>query len=123
MLTVILRRLEFYGYHGVTAEERAVGHRFAVSAEVDVAVPSPLTDEVDETVDYAALGQVLLEALAGEPCRTVEAAASRAARAVLARFPRAVEIRLELTKRLPPVPLTVEETGVRLTLRRSGPGL
>src|SRR5439155_14168054 len=57
---ILLRSIEFYGYHGVAEAERLIGHRFSA----DVALTTDLEragaiDDLDATVDY------------GEVCRCV----------------------------------------------------
>lgn len=115
---VFVRGLEVYAYHGVSASEREVGHRFCVELEVMVEGDAVHTDRVADTVDYGALTELVRRAIEQGPYSTVERCAQLIAEAILARFPRSTAVTVSISKKMPPIPAIVEETGVRLTLRR-----
>ena len=89
---ILLRSIEFYGYHGVTEDERRIGHRFSldVTLELDLApADCVFVDDLPPNVKgAAAVGMVgvrhvtpaetvaELEALFGVPLRPQEPAAT-----------------------------------------------
>src|SRR5690349_3843039 len=72
MYTVFIRGLEFYGYHGVPAEERFIGHRYRVDLELRVEGTADESDHVSETVDYGAVATFATQVGTNEKAHTVE---------------------------------------------------
>ncbi len=121
MLTVFVRGLEFYGFHGVPDAEQAVGHRYVADVSVTLEAPAAESDDIKQTVDYGALAGILLKLSHERRFRTLEAFAATYAQIVLEALPPVQEVEVELAKRLPPVPVVAEAAGVRLALRREPP--
>ena len=105
--------LRVRGHHGVLAAERRDGQTFVV--DVALTVPSPSTDDLADTVDYAVLSERLAAVVAGEPVDLIETLAARLADVCLD-DPR-VE-RAEVTVHKPEVPLAVAVDEVSVTLVR-----
>jgi len=118
MVTLFVTGLEFYAHHGVPAEERVIGHRYIVDLELDVKSSAEKSDEVEDTVDYAAAAEVVLEVSANNRFKTIERLAYVVAETLLSRFSRVERVNIRLAKRLPPAPVIVEELGVELELTR-----
>jgi 7,8-dihydroneopterin aldolase/epimerase/oxygenase len=108
---VFIRDLEFYAYHGVSAEERAVGHRYLVSCWVQVSGSADSSDDVAETVDYGALAGVLRGVILGSPCLTVERVGALCCEAVLEGFALAASVKVSVSKLSPPMPFIAKEAG------------
>lgn len=118
MVTVLVRELEFYAYHGFTDEEQAIGHRYLLSLEVLVATKATESDTLSDTVDYGDLAKVALAAATEPKARLVELVAHRVATAVLEAFPEIAEVEVELVKLLPPMPFVAQSAGVRIVKSR-----
>lgn len=118
MVTLFVTGLEFYSHHGVSAAERLVGHRYTVDLDVDIESSAEFTDDVMDTVDYAAIAQLVLEVAGSTQFNTVERLAYVIAEKLLERFTRIERVNLRLSKRLPPAPVIAEELGVELELGR-----
>ncbi|MBE3588465.1 MAG: dihydroneopterin aldolase [Thermoanaerobacteraceae bacterium] len=115
---IILKDMEFYGYHGVLPEEQRLGQPFVVDVELflDLA-PAGRADDPERTVDYARVFRVVEEVVAGPPCRLIEAVAERVAAAVLKEFPVA-EVLVRVKKPAAPVPGHFEYMAVEVRRRR-----
>ena len=118
MVTLFVTGLEFYAYHGVPSEERAIGHRYIVDLEMDVKSSAELTDDVADTVDYADAARIVLKASGSQQFKTVERLAHVMGEALLAEFSRIQRVSIRLAKRLPPAPFIAEELGVELEMSR-----
>nr|WP_294694962.1 dihydroneopterin aldolase [uncultured Friedmanniella sp.] len=114
---VALRGLTGFGHHGVFDFERAEGQRFVVDVvcALDLA-PAAETDDLERTVDYAALAADVVADIEGEPLNLIEALADRVARTCLRRP--AVES-VEVTVHKPDAPMPVTVADVTVTLTRS----
>jgi 7,8-dihydroneopterin aldolase/epimerase/oxygenase len=76
-MKIFVERLEFVGAHGVYDEERAEGRRFVVDLWAEVSgLDGGVTDELEHTLDYRALAEVVLSVGRGPSCALVERMAS-----------------------------------------------
>lgn len=105
--------LSVRGFHGVLESERRDGQTFVV--DVALHVGAVASDDLADTVDYAALSSRLAAVVAGEPVDLVETLAARLADVCLS-DPR-VDL-AEVTVHKPEVPLSVSVTEVSVTLVR-----
>jgi 7,8-dihydroneopterin aldolase/epimerase/oxygenase len=113
---ITLRGLECFGRHGVFAAERELGQRFVVDLTVELArCPGAESDDLGDTVDYAALADAVAEIVAGPPVRLLERLAAMIAERAL-REPLASAV--EVTVRKPHVALPYPLTDASVTLRR-----
>jgi len=119
MVTVFIRALEFYGFHGVSSEERSVGHRYTADIELKVDTSACFTDNVEDTVDYARAAACVLEVSEKNSCKTLERLVQITAQVLLDEFPAITEVKLGIAKRLPPAPVIAEAMGVTIILTRS----
>lgn len=119
-LTVSVRGLEVFGRHGVLDAERALGQRFVVDVDIDLAhARAAASDDLRDTVDYAALSDAIAGIVAGEPVALLEHLAALIADRVLAE-PHAAAARV--TVRKPHVALAHTVTETAATLYRVRPG-
>lgn len=119
MYEVFVENLEFYGYHGVSAEERKVGHRYQVSVSLMVDGLAPDSDDVADTVDYATIAQTVVVVSSSTQFRTVERLAKAIGQAVLAHFSLAHSVRVRVAKRLPPAEMMADSAGVEMVVSRA----
>jgi len=100
---IILEGMQFYGFHGVNAEERSLGQSYVVdlTVEMDLGVPGR-SDCLEDTVSYTHLFRAVQKVLEGESKNLLEATAEAVARRILEEFPvDAVQVRVK--KPRPPI--------------------
>ena len=115
---LIIRNLELYASIGVTAAEREVGQRLLVNVEASYELQEAgRSDDLAHTVSYAELARTVVEVAATE-YQLLEALAEALAAVILERVP-VSEVRLQLLKRPPPLPIIMEAAGVEIVRRRS----
>lgn len=101
---IILQGMEFHGYHGVLPEERALGQPFIVDLELELDLrPAGESDDLELTVNYARVFELVGSVVRGKPHRLIEAVAEDIASAVLERFPVAAST-VRVKKPQAPVP-------------------
>jgi dihydroneopterin aldolase len=77
---IAVRGIRAFGYHGVLPEERAQGQLFVVDAVLTVDTRSAAaSDDLEQTVDYAALAQRVVALVEGDPVNLIETLAQRIA--------------------------------------------
>ena len=114
---VRLRGLEAFGRHGVHAAERELGQRFVVDLDLELAdARAAATDDLADTVDYAALADAVVALVGGPPVALLERLAGLIADRALAE-PGVAAVEVTVRKPHVALPHTVAETAV--TLRRT----
>jgi dihydroneopterin aldolase len=102
--SLVLRGLVFYGYHGVLAEEQKLGQRFQVDLRLWMDLQAAArSDDLADTVSYAAVFDQVRAVLEGPPSRLLEHVAGRVGAALLAADPRIARVRVRLLKLDPPI--------------------
>jgi dihydroneopterin aldolase len=115
---IFLHDVRFYGPHGVTKAEQAVGAWFSVDAEmaVDLA-PAALSDDLRATVDYGGVARRIVEIGTGPSVNLIERLAVTIADAILRDFG-VDEVRVRVRKLTPAMEGVLGTPGVELTRRR-----
>ena len=117
---IVLSGMVFYGYHGVSPEERTLGQRFIVDLEVEADTrKAGASDDISDAINYAAVYQAVKEVVEGPPKRLLEAVAEEVAQRVLSGFD-GTAVRVRVTKPSPPIPGAVMDgASVEVYRRRS----
>lgn len=111
-----LNEMEFYGYHGVFAEETKLGQRFRLTLSLAVDLKQAgETDELEQTVHYGEVYGLCKDIVEGEPKKLLEAVAERLASKVMEDFPLVKGVRVLLVKPDPPIPGYYKSVAVELT--------
>jgi dihydroneopterin aldolase len=112
---ILVRGIEFHGYHGVSDAEREIGHRYEVELEIEADLrEAGRTDDLALTIDYGEAVALVLGIGEGPPVRLMETLAHRIAEALLERFANARGVRVAVFKRLPPVSTVASAAGVEI---------
>jgi dihydroneopterin aldolase len=116
---ITLRGVEATGRHGVLPEERTHGQRFVVDATLSIDTrAAAASDDLADTVDYAALARALVAAVEGEPVDLIETLAQRLADVCLA-DPRVTEVELTVRKPDAPIPVRFQDVAVTIVRRQA----
>jgi dihydroneopterin aldolase len=114
---VSLRGLKVWGYHGVFDHERADGQDFLVDVVLCCDTRAAAhSDELADTVNYAAVAQAVTSIVGGEPVNLIETLAGRIADACLA-DPRVESVEVSVHKPHAPIPLPFDD--VVVSIRRT----
>lgn len=112
-----VRGLRALGVHGALPEEQTRAQPFEIDLDVRLDLSRPgATDDLDDTVDYAALCDATLRVVATERYRLMEALAARIA-SVVGTDDRVTEVRVVVSKLRPPVAVDLASAGVEITRR------
>lgn len=112
-----VNEMEFWGYHGVFAEETKLGQRFRVTLSLAVDLQAAgQTDDLDKTVNYAEAFFICQKIVEGEPVKLVETVAERIAADVLETFKGLVTgCKVVVIKPDPPIPGHYRSVAVEIT--------
>jgi len=115
-VTIQLRQVSVHTNHGVSEAEREVGQRMVFDIDlVPLECPATGTDELDGTIDYGAVTELLVATATEVSYLTLERLSMVIAERLLDGFP-AESVRLRAHKVEPPVPFTMESGGIELFL-------
>jgi len=110
-----LNGMSFYAYHGVSPAERETGRRFEVDCELEVDLAEPgRSDALGDTIDYAAVYEVVRETVEGQAYSLLEGLAGELARRLLDRFP-VYGVSLRVRKMDPPIAGHIRNIEVEMT--------
>lgn len=108
-MKILINSLRVRAFHGVMAQERAVGQEFEISAVLTVDYTG--LDRIDATVNYAEVCDLLVEEMR-QPSDLLEHCAGCLCAALKRRFPAIRAGELTLLKLAPPIPHPLESAGV-----------
>jgi len=112
---LIIERLEFQGYCGVTEAEREAPQPMAVDLELSLDMaPAAATDDLVRTVDYLRVTERVLAIAQTQRFHLLETVAERMAQAILSEFA-VTEVALWVRKLKPQVKGVRESTGAKIT--------
>ncbi len=101
---IILKNMAFYAYHGVLAEEKVLGQKFYLDAELSLDLRAAgRSDDVEQTVSYAAVYRVIDGIVTGERFDLIEGLGHRICGEILASFDKVAAVRLTVRKPGAPV--------------------
>jgi dihydroneopterin aldolase len=109
---IVLEGMQFYGFHGVNAEEKSLGQPYVVdlAVEMDLSIPGK-SDRLEDTVSYTHLYRSVQKVMEGESRNLLESAAETVAIRILDEFPvKAVQVRVK--KPRPPIKGSFVENAV-----------
>jgi 7,8-dihydroneopterin aldolase/epimerase/oxygenase len=100
---IILKDMQFYGFHGVNAEEQALGQPYLVdlSVELDLSRPGH-TDQLTDTISYTQLYRSVKEVVEGQSRNLLEALAQSIATRILDQHPVSA-VQVTVKKPRPPI--------------------
>ena len=116
---ICLLGMEFYAYHGVMEEERRLGQSFVVDCVLSLDLSrAAVSDDLAETVDYAAVYETIRRVAEGGPFSLIERLASAINAEILSRFPTILSAETTVHKPGAPIPGVFRDVSVTVTAQR-----
>ena len=113
---IILENMQFYGYHGVLAEEKRLGQRFTVSLVVYTDIRAAAqNDDLAKAINYAECYAAVKKIMEGKPVKLLETLAESIAADILSLGALAVQVTV---KKLHP-PISGQLDFAAVTIERS----
>ncbi|HEY4600530.1 MAG TPA: dihydroneopterin aldolase [Cerasibacillus sp.] len=116
---IILKTMQFYGYHGLFPEENKLGQRFLV----DVILYADLKeagemDDMNASIHYGHVFERVKTIVEGEARNLIEAVAESIAQDLLVTFPRLQACMIKVIKPDPPIPGHYDSVAVEIYRER-----
>lgn len=114
---ISLKGIWGFGYHGVFDHEAKNGQDFFVDLDISLNLSqASRTDDLADTIDYAALTDLVVEEITGERVQLIERLAGRIADRIMAKYS---EIdRIGVTVHKPKAPVSSEVADISVTITR-----
>lgn len=117
---MILNNLAFYGYHGVLEEEKQLGQKFFIDAELKADLQSAgESDDVQQAVNYAEVYELIETICEKENYNLIEALAENIAQEILQQFELVEQVTIKIKKPEAPVEGIFDYMGVEITRKRN----
>ena len=112
-----LKGIEAFGYHGALPEERRDGQVFYadILAELDLESASN-SDDLNDTVDYGAIVDLVTEDIESDPCQLIEHLGGRIADRILFEFHKINRVAVTIHK--PSAPVNGNVLDIAVTIER-----
>jgi len=117
-MIIHIRGLEVRGHHGVLPEERVLGQPFVIDLAMDVpGTAACTTDDLTDTINYAAVVDDVTAVVAGTPVALIERLARLIAECVLA-YDLVQAVTVTVSKPQAPVSQPLDDVAVTLRVER-----
>ncbi|MDU5144745.1 MAG: dihydroneopterin aldolase [Paenibacillus dendritiformis] len=114
-----LHRMEFFGKHGVFAEERALGQRWVVDLDLQIDLQKAgQSDKLEDSINYAEVFYSVKSIVEEQSYLLVEALAERIAETLLEGYPAIHEAHVRVTKPHPPFDIHFQGVTIDITRAR-----
>lgn len=112
MTFIELKQMTFHAFHGVGEQERRVGNTYRIDLRLGLDIRrAALSDDLADTVNYAAVYAVLRDEMARPSC-LIESVAARIVRRLRLDFPAIETLEIRLAKQNPPFGGDIREVAV-----------
>jgi dihydroneopterin aldolase len=119
---IVLHNMAFYGYHGLSGEERELGGRLSVDVELHRDLTDAARhDDIAHTVDYRRVYQVVERVVVENRFKLLESLAEAVAEKLLLQLPVEVAV-VRVRKTSPPLHGHLDWVGVEVRREREGTG-
>ena len=119
-VTIEINGLSLYTHHGVSEAEREVGQRLVIDVRLDLGESdATATDAIEDTVDYAAVCQLIALVAQQRSHKTLERLCSTIANRLLADY-ELEGVWVKASKPEPPIALSVDEVSVEVWREADG---
>lgn len=117
---ILIKDLEFYGYHGVYPEEQVVGTTFRVdlTLDLDAQLPGFQTDKLEDTLNYELIIERVLCVGTTHKYKLVERLAQVMADDILQAFPEVLRVDVTVYKSVKGLTPEPQWMGIRRVLAR-----
>ncbi|AOZ92788.1 dihydroneopterin aldolase [Paenibacillus crassostreae] len=112
---MVMHRMEYYGYHGVFAEERKLGQRYYIDLELEMDLrEAGEQDDLSKTVNYAEIHELVKDIVENKSFKLIEALGEVIASSLLDTYTSIYALTVKVTKPHPPFDIHFQGVTVEL---------
>jgi dihydroneopterin aldolase len=114
---ISLNGIKGFGYHGVFEDEAKNGQEFIVDLDIECDLTrASSSDDLQDTVDYGKLADVVVEEITGARVQLIERLAGRIADRIKGEHPTIIQISVTVHK--PKAPVSADVADISVTIIR-----
>lgn len=114
--SILLNKMEFYAFHGVSPEEQKIGRTFYVDVSIDYDFEeAAIEGDLEKTVDYARVYSLVAAEMKVTE-RLMETLSRRIAWKIKGDYPKATKLTVSIAKSAPIVGGKIDSTDVQYTI-------
>lgn len=118
-VTIHIEGLEVYARHGLLPAEKEAAQLFRFDLELRLdSCPACVSDNIEDTVDYAAVSEEVVEVATTASYELLERLAARVAGAVMEKHPAVAAMRVRVEKAAPPLDHKTSAVAVTVAVER-----
>ena len=119
-LRITIKGLEVFAHHGLLPGEKELGQTFLFDVGLSLKhTAAPETDDINDSVDYAAVCDLVAEVATAASYNLLEKLAAVTADEILGRFPAVDRVKIRIAKKSPPIPQPVDQVAVMFKQTRA----
>lgn len=100
---ILLTKMQFHAFHGVTEQENKVGNTFYVDLKIGCDFTKAcISDNIEDTINYADVFS-MVDKIMKNPCKLIEHLAENICSELKSRFSQIKSIEIKVTKLNPPI--------------------
>ena len=116
---ILLEGIHGFGYHGLFEHERTNGQDFFVDVELEVDLQAAsMSDAIEDTVNYAAITDLVVAEITSNPVSLIEKLAGRIAEQILHNYSKVNSVMITVHKPQAPVTAILKDIAVQITRTR-----
>ncbi len=112
LMTIELKQLHFFAFHGLYEDEKKTGNEFEVNLSVDYIPDTIVITDLSATINYAELFE-LVKAEMQKPCELLETLAMGIVELIHSLHPQIKKVAISITKLHPPIAAFTGSVGVK----------
>lgn len=116
LMTIELKKLQFFAFHGLYEEEKKTGNEFEVNLFVDYIPNTVIITDMSATINYAELFE-LVKTEMQKPRGLLETLAMEIVELIHSLYPQIVKAEISITKLHPPIATFTGSVGVQYSKR------
>ena len=117
---IILKGIQFHGYHGVAEAEQQIGQKYEIDVELTTDLSAAgQTDDLTHTIDYAQVVELIITIGVEQSFQLIEALAETIAKTILGSFS-VDEAHIIVKKLSPPIEQRLSYVAVEIHRKRAG---
>lgn len=117
---LVIKNAAFYAYHGVLAEEKKLGGRYEVDAELFTSfLKASAGDNIEDTLDYSMVYSDISRHVTGKSYNLIETLAVRIALDLLKRYERLEKVSVTVRKYNVPIDGKIDHVEAVVSIDRS----
>lgn len=117
---IIMKGMQFYGYHGVLPEEEKLGQQFVIDLELQLNLqPAGQSDDINKSISYAEVYEQVKQITTRQRFQLIEALAEQIAEEVLYQYT-LQQVKVTVKKPAAPVPGNFDYMAVEIVRKNKG---